>query len=127
MLCGSGREHIGIQPLLDAVCWYLPSPLDRPPVAGTNPKKKDKEEKRKPDPKEPFCGLVFKIVADTHGELFYVRIYSGTLKANSRPYNPGTRRQGTASASSTTSTPTRTRPRGAAARPTPATSSPSSA
>ena len=49
--------------------------------------KKDKEEKRKPDPKEPFCGLVFKIVADTHGELFYVRIYSGTLKANSRVYD----------------------------------------
>src|SRR5262249_15574707 len=54
---------------------------------GTNPKKKEKEEKRKPDPKEPFCGLVFKIVADTHGELFYVRVYSGILKANSRPYN----------------------------------------
>src|SRR4029078_12826410 len=47
VLCGSGREHIGIQPLLDAVTWYLPSPLDRPPVTGTNPKKKDKEEKRK--------------------------------------------------------------------------------
>ena len=74
-------------------CWtpsrcYLPSPLDRPPVAGHNPKKKDKEEKRKPDPKEPFCGLVFKIVADPHGDLFYVRIYSGTLKANSRPLQP---------------------------------------
>src|SRR5262249_12888776 len=69
--------------------WYLPSPFDRPPVTGINPKKKDKEEQRKPDPKEPFCGLVFKIVADTHGELYYVRVYSGTLKANSRPYNPG--------------------------------------
>ncbi len=89
VLCGSGREHIGIQPLLDAVTWYLPSPLDRPPVIGTNPRKKDKEEKRKPDPKEPFCGLVFKIVADTHGELYYLRIYSGTLKANSRQWNPG--------------------------------------
>jgi elongation factor G len=89
VLAGSGREHIGIQPLLDAVCWYLPSPLDRPPVTGINPKKPDKEEKRKPDPKEPFCGLVFKVVADAHGELFYARIYSGTLKANSRMYNPG--------------------------------------
>jgi elongation factor G len=89
VLCGSGREHIGIQPLMDAVTWYLPSPLDRPPVTGVNPRKKDKEEKRKPDPKEPFCGLVFKIVADSHGELFYLRIYSGTLKANSRVYNPG--------------------------------------
>jgi elongation factor G len=89
VLCGSGREHIGIQPLLDAVTCYLPSPLDRPPVTGTNPRKRGKEEKRKPDPKEPFSGLVFKIVADTHGELFYVRIYSGTLKANSRVWNPG--------------------------------------
>jgi elongation factor G len=89
VLCGSGREHIAIQPLLDAVCWYLPNPLDRPPVTGTNPRKPDKEEKRKPDPKEPFCGLVFKIVADPHGELFYVRVYSGTLKANSRVWNPG--------------------------------------
>src|SRR5229473_4116416 len=89
VLCGSGREHIGIQPLLDAVIWYLPSPLDRPPVTGINPKKKDKEEKRKPDPKEPFCGLVFKIVASDHGELYYIRVYSGTLKANSRVWNPG--------------------------------------
>jgi elongation factor G len=89
VLCGSGREHIGIQPLLDAVSWYLPSPLDRPPVAGTNPRKAGKEERRKPDPKEPFCGLVFKIVADPHGELFYMRVYSGILKANSRVWNPG--------------------------------------
>jgi elongation factor G len=115
VLAGSGREHIGIQPLLDAVTYYLPSPLDRPPVTGVNPRKKDKdwlggaspqraplegsggrsprnaplEEKRKPDHSEPFCGLVFKIVAETHGELYYVRVYSGTLKANSRPYNPG--------------------------------------
>ena len=89
VLCGSGREHIGIQQLMDAVCYYLPSPLDRPPVTGTNPEKKDKEEKRKPDPKEPMAALVFKIVADTHGDLYYVRVYSGTLKANSRVWNPG--------------------------------------
>jgi elongation factor G len=89
VFAGSGREHIGIQPLMDGVTYYLPGPLDRPPVVGQNPRKKDKDEKRKPDPKEPFCGLVFKIVADTHGELFYIRIYSGTLKANSRVYNPG--------------------------------------
>jgi elongation factor G len=89
VMCGSGREHIGIQPLLDAITWYLPSPLDRPPVTGQNPRKPDKEEKRKPDVKEPFCGLVFKVIADTHGELYYVRIYSGMLKSNSRMYNPG--------------------------------------
>ncbi len=89
VLCGSGREHIGIQTLLDAATYYLPSPLDRPPVTGTNPKKKDKEETRKPDPKEPFCALVFKIVANESRELYYLRIYSGTLKPQSRPYNPG--------------------------------------
>jgi elongation factor G len=98
VLCGSGREHAGIQPLMDAVTYYLPSPLDRPPVVGRTPpsgsaarggKAIEKEEKRKPDPKEPFCALVFKIVADTHGDLFYLRVYSGTLKANSRVWNPG--------------------------------------
>jgi elongation factor G len=89
VLCGSGREHIGIQPLMDAITWYLPSPLDRPPVSGVNPRKKDKQEQRRPDPKEPFCALFFKVVADPHGELFYVRIYSGTLKPQSRPWNPG--------------------------------------
>jgi elongation factor G len=87
VLCGSGREHAGIQPLMDAVCYYLPCPLDRPPVKGRNPKK-NKEESRKPDAKDPFAGLVFKIAADTHGDLYYVRIYSGTLKANSRVLNP---------------------------------------
>jgi elongation factor G len=90
VLCGSGREHIGIQPLLDAVTYYLPSPLDRPPVVGVNPKKKDKEEKRSPDPAEPFSALVFKIVAGSSSELFYLRIYSGVLRAGkTRPYNPG--------------------------------------
>ncbi len=89
VFCGSGREHIGIQPLMDGVTWYLPSPLDRPAVVGRNPNHKDHEEKRKPDPKEPFAGLVFKIVADKHGDLYYVRVYSGTLKANSRVWNPG--------------------------------------
>jgi elongation factor G len=88
VFCGSGREHIGAQPLLNGVVWYLPSPLDRPPVVGKHPTK-DKEEKRKPDPKEPLAALVFKIQADPHGELYYLRIYSGTLKASSRPFNPG--------------------------------------
>jgi elongation factor G len=89
VLCGSGREHIGIQPLMDAVVHYLPSPLDRPPVEGANPRSKDKKEKRKPDLKDPFCGLVFKIITDKHADLYYVRVYSGTLKANSRILNAG--------------------------------------
>jgi elongation factor G len=87
VLAGSGREHIGIQPLLDAVTLYLPSPLDRPPVVGVSPK--GKEEKRKPDPKEPFCGLVFKASWHPNGNRFFVRIYSGTMKPNMRAYNTG--------------------------------------
>src|SRR5205823_5183461 len=89
VLCGSGREHAGIQPLLDAVCDYLPSPLDRPPVTGSNPKKAGQKESRKPDVTEPFCGLVFKVVAHPNGERFFVRVYSGVLKPQTRPYNPG--------------------------------------
>jgi elongation factor G len=89
VLAGSGREHIGIQPLLDAVTFYLPSPLDRPPVVGTNPKSRNKEEKRKPDPKEPFCGLVFKAAWHPSGDRFFIRIYSGTLRPNMRAYNTG--------------------------------------
>ena len=88
VLCGSALDYIGIQPLLDAVTYYLPSPADKPPVEGTNPKHKGAAEKRKPSEDEPFCGLVFKIDADKHGDLHYVRIYSGTLQANSRVLNP---------------------------------------
>ena len=89
VLCGSALNKIGVQPVLDAVGAYLPSPLDMPPVEGTNPKKKDAKLTRKPKPDEPFCGLVFKIVAESHGDLHYIRVYSGRLKANSRVLNPG--------------------------------------
>jgi elongation factor G len=89
VLCGSGREHIGVQLLMDAITRYLPSPLDRPPVEGSHPKKPDKKEKRKPDPKEPFCALVFKVVSDKHGDRYFLRIYSGKLKTQSRAFNPG--------------------------------------
>ena len=89
VLCGSALDHIGVQPLLDAVEHYLPSPADRPPVEGVDPAKPDKKLIRKPDPNEPFCGLVFKIQAERHGDLHYVRVYSGTLNANTRAYNPG--------------------------------------
>ncbi len=89
VLCGSALNNIGVQPVLDAVGAYLPSPLDMPPVEGTNPKKKDAKLARKPKPDKPFCGLVFKIVAESHGDLHYIRVYSGRLKANSRVLNPG--------------------------------------
>jgi elongation factor G len=89
VLAGSGREHIGIQPLLDAVTLYLPSPLECPPVVGTDPKGKGKELRRKPDPKEPFCGLVFKAAWHPNGNRFFVRVYSGVMRAGMRAYNPG--------------------------------------
>jgi elongation factor G len=89
VLCGSALNKMGVQPLLDAVGAYLPSPWDMPPVEGADPKKKDARLTRKPRPDEPFSGLVFKIVADSHGDLHYIRVYSGRLKANSRVLNPG--------------------------------------
>ena len=89
VFCGSALDRIGIQPLLDGVADYLPSPADVPPVEGTNPKKKDAVERRAPRVDEPFCGLVFKIEAARHGDLYFVRVYSGELKANSRVLNPG--------------------------------------
>ncbi|NUQ64733.1 MAG: elongation factor G [Pirellulales bacterium] len=89
VLCGSALDGIGVQPVLDAVVAYLPSPLDVPPVEGVDPKRKNAKAARKPDPDEPFCGLLFKIQADRHGDLDYVRVYSGQLKAGSRVYNPG--------------------------------------
>ena len=89
VVCGSALDGIGVQPLLDAVAAYLPSPTDIPPIEGSNPKKKDVKIVRKPLADEPFCGLVFKIQADRHGDLCYVRVYSGRLKANSRVTNPG--------------------------------------
>jgi elongation factor G len=89
VLAGSALDCIGVQPVLDAVAWYLPSPADVPPVAGLDPAQKTPTTvTRKPDPREPFCGLVFKILAEKHGDLAFVRIYSGTLKAGSRAWNP---------------------------------------
>jgi elongation factor G len=89
VLCGSALDCIGIQPVLDAVAYYLPSPADVPPVEGLDPTKKTPGTiARKADPKAPFCGLVFKIIAEKHGDLYFVRIYSGVLKAGSRAWNP---------------------------------------
>ncbi len=91
VFCGASLDYVGVQPILDAVIRYLPSPADVPPVKGRNPNpKKDQEEIRKPSDKEPFCGLVFKIHIDEHTELYFVRIYSGVLKSRSRLLNPRT-------------------------------------
>jgi elongation factor G len=87
VVTGSAFKNKGVQTLLDAVVDYLPSPLDIPAVEGVNPKTGEKEI-RKADPKEPFAGLVFKLMADKHlGQLAFVRIYSGTLTAGSYVYN----------------------------------------
>ena len=88
VLCGSSFKYVGVQQLLDAVAAYLPSPLDRPPIVGHHPKK-GTELARKPSPAEPFASLVFKVTNDAHGDLSFVRIYSGSLKAGTRVYNPG--------------------------------------
>ena len=89
VLAGSALDCIGVQPVLDAVTWYLPSPVDVPPVEGLDPKKKEPVTiQRPPDPEAPFCGLVFKILAEKHGDIAFVRVYSGTLKAGSRAWNP---------------------------------------
>jgi elongation factor G len=89
VLAGSALDCIGVQPVLDAVAWYLPSPADVPPVEGLDPSKKEPTTiTRKPDPAAAFCGLVFKIIAEKHGDLYFVRVYSGTLKAGSRAWNP---------------------------------------
>jgi elongation factor G len=77
--CGSSKQHYGVRLLLDAVCDYLPSPADRPPVEGTDPKTKAKIV-RKPEDSEPFSAIAFKTVSEKHGDLVFLRIYSGVLK-----------------------------------------------
>ncbi len=88
VLCGSALHGIGVQPVLDAVAHFLPSPAEVPPVTGVDPKKPDKKLTRKPENGEPFCGMVFKILPAKTGDQYWVRVYSGQLKANSRVYNP---------------------------------------
>jgi elongation factor G len=96
VLCGSSFKNKGVQPLLDAVIDYLPSPLDVPPVVGTELVKgseEDREATRHADDSEPFSALAFKIMADPYvGKLTYFRVYSGKLEAGSRVLNVGTGR-----------------------------------
>jgi elongation factor G len=86
VLCGSAKEFHGVRLLLDAVAYYLPSPADRPPVTGHVPKTKEKAE-RKPDPNEPLSALAFKTISEQHGDLVFVRIYSGRLIPGSSVLN----------------------------------------
>jgi len=87
VLCGASFRNKGVQPLLDAVVDYLPSPLDLPPVEGKNPKTAQTEQRRA-DEREPFSALVFKIMADPYvGQLAYFRVYSGAMDSGSYIFN----------------------------------------
>jgi len=88
VLCGSALKNKGVQPVLDAIVEYLPSPKDIPPVKGHNPKNYEEMLERQADDKEPFCGLVFKIMSDPYvGKLSYLRVYSGHIKAGDMVHN----------------------------------------
>ncbi len=89
VLCGSALRNKGVQLLLDAVCDFLPSPLDIGTVQGTDPRTGELIERRLNDD-EPFCALAFKIQTDPYvGRLVYIRVYSGTLRKGEVVYNPG--------------------------------------
>ena len=88
IICGSSFKNKGVQPLLDAVCAYLPSPLDTEFIEGTDPDNEEKKLQRRPDESEPLCALAFKIATDPYvGRLCFFRVYSGKLEAGSYVYN----------------------------------------
>src|SRR5205809_513665 len=97
VICGASFKNKGVQPLLDAVIDYLPSPLDVPPVMGIEPPRKGEEEgapaERPPDDSAPFAALAFKVMSDPFvGKLTYFRVYSGKLEAGGRVLNSTTGR-----------------------------------
>jgi elongation factor G len=93
VLCGAAFRNKGVQPVLDAVVDYLPSPADLPPVGGVNPKT-DKQVRRKPKDDEPFCALAFKLQTDSYaGQLTYFRVYSGRLAAGKAALNASKQRK----------------------------------
>jgi elongation factor G len=86
--CGSSFKNKGVQPMLDAVIAFLPSPLDKPPITGTNPSNEEEKLSRKTSADEPFSALAFKILTDPYvGQLTFFRAYSGTLNAGSYVLN----------------------------------------
>lgn len=87
VMCGSALKNVGAQLVLDAVCWYLPSPMDLPPVQGTKPRTEEPAERKLID-EEPFSALAFKIATDPFvGTLTFFRVYSGKVEAGSYVYN----------------------------------------
>jgi len=92
VICGTAFKNKGVQPLLDAVVDYLPSPIDIPPVKGADPNT-GKEVERPADDKAPFAALAFKIMTDPFvGQLSFIRVYSGQLKTGDSVYNSGRQR-----------------------------------
>ncbi|MGE5272700.1 MAG: elongation factor G [Verrucomicrobiota bacterium] len=90
VLCGTAFKNKGVQPLLDAVIDYLPSPIDVPPIHGIDPRT-DNELSRRPDLDEPFASLAFKVMSDPFvGKLTYIRVYSGRMKQGDRVMNTTT-------------------------------------
>src|SRR4030066_1233075 len=87
VFCGAALRNQGIHPLIDALVDYLPSPLDVPPVEGTNPVTGEMEKRMAKD-EESFAAIAFKVMMDEGRKLVYIRIYSGTLKAGMEVYNP---------------------------------------
>ncbi len=93
VFCGAALRNIGVQPLLDGVVKYLPSPEDMPAVTGMNPFT-EKDETRGPDDNAPLSALAFKVASDSYvGRLTYVRLYSGTMKKSSQYLNPRTNKR----------------------------------
>ena len=88
VLGGTALRNAGVQPLLDAIVRYLPSPNDRGSVTGHDPENPEKEITFEPRDDEPLCALAFKIISDAHGDLTFVRVYSGTIKSGKGMYNP---------------------------------------
>jgi elongation factor G len=88
VLVGSALKYVGIQRLLDGVVAYLPSPVERPTIVGHKPDDETKKIPVKCDPDGPLVALAFKIITDAHGDLYFLRVYQGTLKTNSRVLNP---------------------------------------
>lgn len=87
ILCGSAFKNKGVQPMLDAVVDYLPSPLDIPPAQGVKPGEAEEPTERTADENGPFAALAFKIVADPFGKLTYFRVYSGQINKGDEVYN----------------------------------------
>ena len=91
VFCGSSLKNKGVQPLLDGIVDYLPSPADRVAIEGTDIKTEEKKERKFDDPR--LTALVFKIATNTYGRLFFIRVYSGVLKKGQNVYNPRTKKR----------------------------------